>query len=402
MSIRNVLRRIPLFYALNRGLKAKKTVRAYHATVRHYQGRPEPLPFKQMLIGRLGQRAARLEAEKGPPHIFFLGTDEAQDRSGLIQALEAYCTVTCFTRKDGSYGQNHPGPRSIRRQSNTERLLEMVAELAANSRPPDLILAQTWADFIDPQALADIRTRYGTVIVNIAMDDRHQYWGQPIDGVWGGTHGLIPHLDLALTAAPECADWYRKEGCPALFFPEASDPNLFYPDSEREKQYDVCFVGARYGIREALVLALRRAGIQVQAHGTGWEAGHLETARVPALFAQSKIVLGLGTIGHCEDFYALKLRDFDGPMSGSLYMTHDNPDLHRLYKVGSEIVTYRTIDDCVRLARHYLANDAEREAIATRGRQRAASDHTWERRVAMLLSVLRDPAKANAEAFTVG
>jgi spore maturation protein CgeB len=127
----------------------------------------------------------------------------------------------------------------------------------------------------------------------------------------------------------------------------------------------------------------------VAAYGSGWDSGRLETKDVPQLFAQSKIVLGVGTIGHCEDFYALKMRDFDGPMSGSLYLTHANPDLDLLYRVGQEIVTYTSIDDCIHKAKWFLDHDDERERVAQSGRVRASTDHTWDKRFADLFDILR-------------
>ncbi|MBI3807278.1 MAG: glycosyltransferase [Nitrospirae bacterium] len=324
-----------------------------------------------------------------PVTVFFLGTDEMQDRSGILQALSRRGPLTYFTRADGSYGQNHPGPASVRRRTNSERLLALFAELAVKEELPHLMIAQTWAGFVDPKVLREIRGRYRTFIVNIAMDDRHQYWGQRVDGEWWGTYGLIPYLDLALTAAPECVEWYQKEGCPALFFPEASDPDIFRPIPELPKLHDVCFVGGCYGVREKIVRALRKAGIQVTAYGSGWDQGRLDTEEVPRLFAQSKIVLGVGTIGHCEDFYALKMRDFDGPMSGSCYVTHDNPDLRLVYKVGEEIATYCSVDDCIDKVRWYLSHEDERERVAQAGRVRALADHTWEKRFDDLFDVLR-------------
>jgi glycosyltransferase involved in cell wall biosynthesis len=334
-----------------------------------------------------GMRLAKLN-QIARPRNFFLGTDEMQDRSGILQALQRLGDLVYFTRSDGSYGQNDPAPYRERRARNTQRLVEIFERLANSGEAPDLLIGQTWGSLIDPAALSQIRKSYGTFVINISMDDRHQYWGRKVNGQWNGVLPLIPHIDLALTAAPECTEWYRKEGCPAIFFPEASDPEIFHPMPELPKIHDVCFVGGRYGIREKLVLALRRAGIAVAAYGEGWERGRLAMAEVPRLFAQSKIVLGVGTIGHCSDFYALKLRDFDGPMSGSCYLTHDNPDLHGLYTVGEEIVTYRSVAECVEKTRYLLDNETERERIARRGRERAARDHTWDKRFAMVMAEL--------------
>ncbi len=136
---------------------------------------------------------------------------------------------------------------------------------------------------------------------------------------------------------------------------------------------------------------LQKAEIRVTAYGTGWNGGRLDTKDVPQLFAQSKLILGVGTIGHCEDFYALKMRDFDGPMSGSLYLTHDNPDLRLVYKVGEEIVTYRSMDDCISKVRWYLSQEKARERVAQAGRARALADHTWEKRFRDLFAFLKNP-----------
>jgi spore maturation protein CgeB len=191
------------------------------------------------------------------------------------------------------------------------------------------------------------------------------------------------------TAAPECVEWYLKEGRAAVFMPEASDPDIFHPMPDLPKIHDISFVGACYGIRREVVLALRRAGISVTAFGRGWEGGRLSVSRVPKLFAQSRIVLGVGTIGHCRDFCSLKMRDFDAPMSGSLYLAQSNPDLDVLYENRQEIVTYRSVGECVETARYLLEAPAVRESIAKRGWWRAVTSHTWRGRFSGLLDILR-------------
>ena len=324
----------------------------------------------------------------GRLHIFFLGTDALQDKSGILQALGRCGEMVHFTRADGSYGQYTHDSESERRRANTERLWALFASLHASGKTPNLLIAQTWAGFVNPEVFGRIAGEYGTVVVNIGMDDRHQYWGRKVNGEWRGTRGLIPYIDLALSAAPECVEWYLKESCPALFFPEASDPQIFRPIPGLQKEHDICFVGARYGVRERIVTDLRRAGVRVSAFGQGWEGGRIGVEDVPRLFAQSKIVLGVGTVGHCSDFYALKMRDFDGPMSGSFYLTHDNPDLYRLYDIGNEIATYRTVEECVNRVRYYLEHDKEREDIARRGRERAVREHTWDKRFSDLIALL--------------
>lgn len=389
-QIKKVLKKNSWLYKINAQWKARKVKKTHADTMRYYAGKAYEGSFQSLLMKRSGDRINRLKKLDRPLNIFFLGTDEQQDRSGIIQSLKRLGNLTCFTKPDGGYGQNYPGSPHERRDTNTKRLREIVNQLNTEGRTPALMIGQTWASFIDPEVFDYIRKSFGTIIINIAMDDRHQYWGEKIKGKWGGTFGLIPHIDLTLTAAPECVEWYLKEGCPSVFFPEASDPSIFHPMPELPKIHDVCFVGSRYGIREKIVFALRKAGIRVTAYGDSWENGRIATEDVPRLFAQSKIVLGVGTIGHCHDFYALKMRDFDGPLSGSCYLTHDNNDLYKMYDVGKEIITYHTVDGCVDMARYYLRQDVEREAIAKSGYLRAVKEHTWDRRFESLVASLTE------------
>lgn len=386
-KIKSGLKKFAWIYGLNTRYKSAAVKREYRATVAQYADRSPARPFKDLIsehaVGRL-----RSAAIVRPLRIFFLGTDEQQDRSGTLQALAKISDLSYFTRADGSYGQNDPLPPLQRRRANTERLWTLVKEQAARGNPPDMLIAQTWACLIEPEIFSRIRQEFGTFIIIISMDDRHQYWGARFAGEWGGTFPLIPHIDLALTAAPECVDWYMKEGCPALFFPEASDPEIFHPMPELPKIHDVSFVGGCYGIRKQIVDALRDAGIRVSAFGSGWEGGRIDTESVPKLFAQSKIILGVGTIGHCSDFYALKMRDFDATMSGSFYLTHDNSDLHALFEVGSEIATYSSVGECVEKTLQYLDDEGEREAIARAGLLRARNEHTWDQRFGNLFGAL--------------
>ena len=365
---KSALRKVPAAAAVNAAVRARATVAEYRTLVAHYAATPPHAgPVPQL---RTGARR---------PRVLFIGTDESQDRSGFIQALERMSDLTLFTRTDGGYGHNDLRAPAIRRAANRDRLLEILGAMATAGTPPDIVLAQTWATLIDPVAF-DAARRGGAVVVNLSLDDRHQFRGRREGFGWSGTLGLVGHVDLALTAAPECVRWYEAEGCPALYFPEASDPHIFRPIPSLPKVHDVSFVGGCYGVRERTVRALRRAGVRVAAFGSGWEGGRIDNDGMVRLFVQSKVVLGVGTIGHCTDFFALKLRDFDAPMSGSAYLTHDNADLHGLYEVGREIATYRDIDECVDCARALLADDDARECMARAGRDRALREHTWDRR----------------------
>jgi hypothetical protein len=382
--LKSALKRVAFARTANARLKCWQTKRRYEALCAEY-GTPSILSDRAAIAKLTRSRWLANETPSGDGakrRVLFVGTDYEQDRSGTLQALRSACDLHLFEHAPGQYGQRWPvrvAEFDEVRRHNARVLRETVARLGS----VDAIVGQMWGLSMHWEVLAEMRDR-GIAVVNISMDDRHAFAGTCLpDGTDGGTRGIAPYLSLALTDAAECVSWYEALGTRSLFFPEASDPNLFAPAADA-KRYDVAFVGASYGIRGRLVDALQRAGVAVQAYGNGWPNGRIATEEVPALFARSRIVLGCGTVGHCDDFVALKLRDFDGPMSGSLYVTNDNPDFDPLFD-GNEIATFTDIAGAVDRVRYFLAHEDERERIAAAGRARCLRDHTWAHRVRMLL-----------------
>ena len=388
--IKGFLKRYRSLQYINARIKSHQTKLRYERLCRVY-GTPSVLTESEDVID-LGKRLWKKHHADEPeisrrPRVLWVGTDYEQDRSGLIQGLLKVAEVTVFENSQGSYGQLWPSTLleiERYRRLNGERLKDYLNQ--STLEPPyEMIIGQMWGLSMDWQALSIAQER-GVRVVNISMDDRHAFPGRKLaDGTHGGTLGLVPYLSLACTDAPECVKWYEKEGCRAIFFPEASDPDIFRPSKE-PKIHEVSFVGAKYGIREKVVSVLKSKGIRVEAYGRGWPNGRIPTDLVPELFARSQIVLGCGTVCTCSDFYALKLRDFDVPMSGSLYLTHDNPDLRTLFDVGRDMLTFKTVADLVDKTVSVLNGHIPYNA--SKVREKFIEQHTWERRFRVLLSHL--------------
>ena len=320
-------------------------------------------------------------------NIFFVGTYYDHEMQGLFQGLQRMGHVHTYINAQGGYGVNTP--RGVKlslheHQQWCHHLYESVLE-ANQVKPIDFVIGTFTAPSVSLEALLAIRG-LGIPIINIAMDDMlPQHW-RTERKVKMGAFGLGHAVDLTLQTTPAMIPRYLKAGYPAIYFPFASDADIFFPTAE--KDIDVLFIGNCYGKREKLIAKCVEAGISVEAYGLEFPRGHIAGEEVPRLFGRSKIILGSALVGHSANLTTLKLRDFDGPMSGALYLTSHNPLLANHFKIGEEILTYVTIDDCINKIKYFLTNEKERLRIAANGRARASGEHTWNHRLKLLPQAL--------------
>lgn len=76
----------------------------------------------------------------------------------------------------------------------------------------------------------------------------------------------------------------------------------------------------------------------------------------------------------------VRLRDFEGPMCRTCFLTAQTDEIEEFYEVGAEIDTYRTAEELIDKTRFYLSHPAAAEKLRAAGHARALRDHTWERR----------------------
>jgi len=389
--LKGFFKKITFMRYINAIIKARQSVWKFNKLEKYYSARAKTLG----VVCGVSDIAAGLKKnlenrgifpnpkERGKLRIFYVGANLPQDESGFLQGLRLFGEVIIFKNEDGGYGLagSHADQRSpsIRKviESNNRVLLEQVKKAHSEGKI-DIFLGQMWADVLDVETLGEIQ-KMGIPTVNISMDDKlADLWGSYL-GRRMGSVGLVGGLDLVLTTTEVVCEWYTVEGCPAIYWPLASDQNIFYP--RKEKKYDVVFVGSNYGLRGKLVEAIIAAGINITAFGPGWPNGPIGAEKSAEVFGEAKIILGTGTIGYNDDVFTIKLRDFDAPMAGALYITHRNPDLLRLYKEGEEIECYLTFDECIKKIKFYLTHPEALTKIATAGFLRARQDHTWEKRL---------------------
>lgn len=372
-------------YELKRELAFLSQYYDYKATISDFTYNEESA-IEHFKCRHLKYRPDFIPVPKGELHVFWVGTNKDQDESGFLQALHYLTKVSVFHNIKGNYGSwsgdettcGVTGFFEVRR-ANDEALLNQINQARTNGRI-DLLIGQMWAHRISKDALKAIQA-LGIPVINIAMDDRlPRHWSTQ-HGVRLGAIGLGSGVDMTLTTCKEVCKWYGVEGFPSIYWPLASDPVLFKPAHDMVRDIDVLFIGNKYGVRAKIISALERYNIRVQCYGDGWINGYVNSEQNIALSRRARIILGVGTVGHCDDVYTLKLRDFDAMMTGALYLTHRNPDLCRIFNEGEEIEYYETVNEAASKIRYYLNHPVERERIGRNGQLKAIADHSWIKRI---------------------
>ena len=398
-----MVRKLPLVETINKLVKSHQVRTNYVKWVEHYSKQTPKISLDETLRQSFTKSRLSRTTPNQKPRVYYVGTDESQDKTGFLQALADYGDLEFFRRSDGGYGQypEMPGITRFRAQT-TKDLLNHLRKLASSGWIPDILMMQAWGYSFESTCLSHIRQTYRPFIVNIGMDERLIYSHGPIAKLDNdGLLGVGRQCDLVLVTSPECARWYQCEGIPSFYFPLASNVEIYHP-LNIPKIYDVGFIGNCYGIRKDLVEFLLGQGIKVQAHGTGWKAGRLSYRENNHFFNQCRIVLGIGTVGHCKELFTLKLRDFDAPLSGACYVTHANPDLNSLFSVGKDLFVCRDFAEFAATIRRLLKEPDLCYLTGQAAHQKTRRFHTYERRFAdfdSLVSDLRKPSTPLKEEY---
>jgi hypothetical protein len=157
---------------------------------------------------------------------------------------------------------------------------------------------------------------------------------------------------------------------------------------------------------DGVVDGLRRLGDRVnQRRESGalqslfqpYAKGPVAPGRIPETFSQSEVCLNFSNVWSdgrpgSRLIPHVRLRDFEGPMCRTCYLTGDSDEIAEFYAIGREIDTYSTTEELVEKTRYYLDHPDAAERLRDAGYKRARADHTWRRRFETLFAQAGLPA----------
>ncbi|HEY7794104.1 MAG TPA: glycosyltransferase [Gaiellaceae bacterium] len=211
----------------------------------------------------------------------------------------------------------------------------------------------------------------------------------------------LREFDLVLTSFPHYVERFRTLGVGSEYFRIGFDTRILDDLDAGPPSREIVFVGALNRLRHRRGNAIfDRAAreVPIEFYGydlRGWapwsrirrgyrgQAWGLEMYR---LLHGARISLNRH-IAEAEG-HANNMRLYEATGVGSLLLTDEGSNLAELFDPGSEVVTYADVDDLVEKARHYLAHEDERRAIAAAGQARTLREHTYELRMRELVEIL--------------
>ena len=351
----------------------------------------------QIVFSRLKQRLLSRGIEWPPKpllrplHILYASTPGNWERHNIPPQLGQLGDVTCFFLEDEGISSIQGWDKA---RAKVDQKLPQFVQALHHQKPVDLMLSYLSGAQISPNTIEAV-ARLGIPTFSFHWDDRRAFYGRKVGGQWSGPGAVCNAYDLNLSNASASLIKYRMLGANALFWPEGANPNFFRPLDLPEK-YDVSFCGQRYGIRPLMIDFLRKNGIRVDCFGQDWEHGYAGDSELVTIFNQSKINLGFGYVNESTD-QCLKGRDFEVPACGSVYLTSYNDDLARVYRLGDEIETYRSFQECLLKVRALLADNVRRTRIRQAARTAVLARHSWAARVQQLIDCHEHTSHAVSE-----
>jgi spore maturation protein CgeB len=213
--------------------------------------------------------------------------------------------------------------------------------------------------------------------------------------------GTYRDYDLIISSIPAIVHRFRRAKIPAELVPLAFEPAVLEHVSVSRRDVAVSFVGSfsdAYLDRVQIVDAVARA-----APLQTWTADRaylpLDSAIIPTIRGRAlgrdmytvlaRSELTLNSHGKVSGPDANNLRLYEATGMGALLVTDDGDNLNSLFKVGSEVLSYRTPTEAAELVCYYLDHPFEASRIAAAGQARTLRDHTWADRMQRLVATVQ-------------
>ena len=264
---------------------------------------------------------------------------------------------------------------------------------------PELITTSFFGDTheLSPEFLREISSRVPLVVC--APDDTTFGKWQPIC--------FAQSADAVLVS-----DYYEQFKYQELSIPTVHywlyGLDFYYPLPYRNREIDVSFVGdCTKADRLECIEFLRENGIHVVAYGKGTEHGFVSRMELLKIISKSKINLNFTKITVPKNILKknpwraylgqVKGRPFEVAQMKSFCLSEFSEDLVLAFEMGKEMDMFQNKEEMLEKIKYYLANDAKREAMATKSFEKAESKYGGLEYLCCSFNLLHEKLQGNRD-----
>ena len=200
---------------------------------------------------------------------------------------------------------------------------------------------------------------------------------------WMSLQTELWDFDLVAVASPTYQKEIEKLGLKTIFTPQFTNPDKFFYEYDKDKAYDILFVG-RPGYERISALWAIESGFDVSLFGDGWQSkvdnkyfkgSYIDNNELHKYYASAKIVLN-DTRSDMKEAGFISNRVFDVTASGGFLISDYMPEIERFY--GDSIPMFKTKEELKHLIEYYLSHPEERKEKARKAQEITLSNFTNE------------------------
>ncbi len=217
---------------------------------------------------------------------------------------------------------------------------------------------------------------------------------------WYSLQTELWNFDLIAVASPS----YKKEidtlGIPTIFAPQFTNPKKFFYEYDKDKAYDVLFVG-RPGYERISAKWAIECGFDVALFGGGWQTkaprqyikgDFIDNNELHKYYSSATIVLN-DTREDMKKNGFISNRVFDVTASGGFLISDYMPEIEQFY--GDSIPMFETKEELCGLIDYYLKHPEERHAKAQKAQEITLKYFTNTAVAQKIMSALSDKKPNN-------
>ena len=190
-------------------------------------------------------------------------------------------------------------------------------------------------------------------------------------------------------------DEWRALGMNAKFLPAAGDAGIIPVAPRAEYAGDAAFIGTGYDQSRAALLLDVAKRHDVRVYGPGWDqwgkelkwnGRSVEGTEFAQVCSSSAVTLGINPSRAAGGVTYTSDRTWMVILAGAFYLGQGTPGVTQFLRDGEHCAWYVDAADCIDKLDYYLRDPAARERIRKDGERFVRANHTYDQRIANLLS----------------